>query len=173
MELPCSEPLKFRSATNLDKRALEWRNDSVTRQNSRRQHELSWDEFFVPPLGVKREMYIAYINKQNKGFLHMGQNGGDKYEINFTAIKDIGYLYLDYIGDKCEISCAIAPEMRGLGYGSAFVKALMQESGRDHFYAEIFAGNAASRKLFQGLGFSETSRKDDLCTLEYSRNKSY
>jgi RimJ/RimL family protein N-acetyltransferase len=120
-------------------RLLAWRNDPVTRANSRRQHMLNWDELSAVPSGVTRETYIA--------------------ESDGTAV---GTVSLDYADDECELSWTVAPEARGRGIGRDLVAAAIATARAPSLIAMIKPGNTSSRRIAQSLGFILAETRDGL-----------
>lgn len=136
--------LVLRPATQDDADSLlAWRNDPVTRANSRRQHILSWAELSAVPPGITRETYIA----ERDGIA-------------------VGTVSLDYAdagkGDECELSWTVAPDSRRHGIGRALVAAAIAKAHAPHLIAMIKPGNAASRRIAQALGFTQIETRDGL-----------
>lgn len=118
---------------------LDWRNDPVTRANSRstgpiarESHEAWLDRALVDP---NRRIWIA--------------ESGDAKLGTVSAVREPS--------GGVEISITVAPERRGRGVGAAMLAAGVAETRRVWPAAEIRAvvrtGNEASRRLFEGCGF--------------------
>jgi RimJ/RimL family protein N-acetyltransferase len=130
--------VRLRRATEADAALLlAWRNDPLTRANSRRQHALSWEELITPPPGAIRDTYI-------------GESEG----------RAIGSIHLDRDSARCELSWTVAPAERGRGWGKALVAAAIAEArasapagGAIDVVAMIKPENHASQRIAESLGF--------------------
>lgn len=128
--------LDFRPVQESDASMLKsWRNDEVTRQNSRRR---------------------AYITESAQKWLttFVNERPGRKLSI---ALKDglpVGLVYADTDKDGfCEVSYIVAPEQRGQGLGVLMVSTFV----RHHLVgvrikAFIYEGNIASEKIATTIG---------------------
>lgn len=112
-----------------------WRNDPVTRAQSRTSVPITWAEhirwlaaFFDRPGG---KLYLA-----ERDALPVGV-------VRFEPLAPRGY----------EISIAVAPEMRGSGCGKALLEAGCAHLPAGPIYASVRHDNAASRRLFASCGF--------------------
>jgi RimJ/RimL family protein N-acetyltransferase len=129
--------MKLRKATFNDwKILLDWRNDSLTRENSFNQDEISeqthklW--FNDSLLNPYREIYIL-----TDDIIPVG------------SIRSDNILTNQYI-----LSWSIAPDQRGKGYGTKILEIYLQ--GRTgNFIAEIKPENIASIKMVQKNGFNQ------------------
>jgi UDP-2,4-diacetamido-2,4,6-trideoxy-beta-L-altropyranose hydrolase len=120
-------------------RLLAWRNDPVTRANSRRQQILDWAELSRVPDGITRETYI-------------GEHDGEA----------VGTVRLDYAADACELSWTVARVGRGRGLGHALAHAAIASPRRPKLVAAIKSDNDASRRIAQRLGFVQDGMQDGL-----------
>lgn len=114
---------------------LAWRNDEVTRRNSRRSARITepaekWLETFASERPT-RKLYVAL-------------RGG----------MSVGLVYADTDGDDCcEISYIVAPEQRGRGFGIAMVESFVRKYlAGVKIKACIFEGNTASEKIALSIG---------------------
>jgi RimJ/RimL family protein N-acetyltransferase len=140
--------IALRPATPDDtERLLAWRNDPVTRANSRRQHVLSWAELSHVPPGVTRETYIGECDSQ-----------------------PVGAVLLDYANHTCELSWTVAPDARNRGIGGALVEAALAITRTPELIAVIKTGNEASRRIAQRLGFTRDETRDDLETWRLTKS---
>ena len=131
--------LILRLATDADKdHLLAWRNDPETRANSRRTHELTWEELMAAPVsGVKRETYVAELEGQ-----------------------PVGSIRLDYEGEWCELSWTVAPLRRRRGIGLWMVQEGIRHCTAPVLMAEIKPENTASRKIAEHAGFVEIGERE-------------
>ena len=72
--------------------------------------------------------------------------------------KPVGMVRLDHDGET-EVSINVAPLQRGLGVGRALLEAALGNASGP-LVAEVRADNAASRSLFEGVGFEPSTVKD-------------
>lgn len=132
--------ITFRLATTADAPLLlAWRNDPVTRANSRRQHTLSWEELMEAAAGTTLETYVAE-----------------------DAGVPVGSVRLVYQAGECELSWMVAPEKRRMGYGEAMVRAAVQVAKAPTLIAVIKPANAASLRIAESLGFQQIQERDGL-----------
>lgn len=134
--------LDFRLVQESDALMLKsWRNDEVTRQNSRRR---------------------AYITEPAKEWLATFASERQSRKL-FIALKNsvpVGLVYTDTGEDGfCEISYIIAPEQRGQGLGVLMVSSFV----RRHLVgvrikAFIYEGNVASEKIAKAIGLRALHR---------------
>lgn len=75
----------------------------------------------------------------------------------------VGQIRLDVADGVAEVSLAVAPERRGQGLGASMLRQALAsaraESPRLRMRAQVFADNAASRRLFERCGFREVDRR--------------
>jgi RimJ/RimL family protein N-acetyltransferase len=129
--------MKLRKATFDDwKILLDWRNDSLTRENSFNQDEVSeqihklW--FNDSLLNPYREIYIL-----------------EDDTIPVGSIRSDNTSFNQYI-----LSWSISPDQRGKGYGTKILEIYLQGRTGD-FIAEIKPENIASIKMVQKNGFNQ------------------
>lgn len=128
---------------------FEWRNDPLTREMSRNQHELTW-EFFYPNY-LKRYFSIPALPPQF---------------IVFEG-RRVGILFFEPIplgAGTCEISINIAPQSRGQHIGSEALQHIQPwvlRQGFHRIYALIKKGNSASISSFTHAGFSKVAKDHD------------
>lgn len=125
--------MNLRRATLQDaERLFAWRNDPVTRANSRNEAEICWND------------HLQWLSRTlaSKSLLYVAEEDGTP----------VGTCRIDQDG---EISWTVAPEHRGKGHGREMVR-LVSESADRPLLAEIKASNSASLKIVQDLGFRQT-----------------
>ena len=116
---------------------LAWRNDVVTRANSRnmkrvsRREHLSW--FAASLRNPDRVMYV-------------GLEGA-------TKIGTVRFDLLPGLGSQYYVSITVSPLYRGLGYGKGLLMSAMHELGGSSLVADIKETNEASKRLFAACGF--------------------
>lgn len=126
----------FRPATLDDADLLfQWRNDPITRQNSRQTAEidhpthLKWlAEAIQNP---KRKLFIAFANKTPIGTVRFDQQNELTWELSWT----------------------IAKESRGQGFGKEMVKVATTLMPKNNLIAVIKDNNQASTKIATYAGF--------------------
>ncbi|MEQ8816111.1 MAG: GNAT family N-acetyltransferase [Thalassobaculum sp.] len=127
---------------------LAWRNDPVTRTNSRNTAEISresHDAWLLRALAdANRRIWIAERGVERLGTVSAVRNAGGPVELSIT----------------------VAPAMRGRGVGAVMLHAALAETARiwpgDAITAMIRPSNGPSLRLFERCGFVATDRKDDL-----------
>jgi len=134
-------PLILRQA-NLDDAAtlLAWRNDTVTRAQSRQSGEIGWDDHC---------RWLARVIADPDCLFLMGEGGPQPcgfVRFNRDASKDFW-----------EVSIAVAPAQRGQGLGRRLLPAAIDVLRASHPDARVLAavrsGNQASEALFRRCGF--------------------
>jgi UDP-2,4-diacetamido-2,4,6-trideoxy-beta-L-altropyranose hydrolase len=138
---PAPAKLYLRRATLNDARLLfDWRNESLVREMSYDDSPIKWDahlRWFKTKLADREaEIYIGDI----EGL-------------------PVGQVRLDFHGDEAAVSYSVDSDMRGLGFGKALIEKAVRASHRvpaNGFRAQVKAENAASKKVFQRLGWRET-----------------
>lgn len=121
------------------------RNDPETRRNSRRQHELTWQDLIGAPNGGTRETLVAKQDETN-----------------------VGYVHLDRLDGLCELSWVVAPSYRGNGIGTKMVSAALLSAARSEIIAEIRPDNVASILIAKRCGFQLAERHDDFLLFRIS-----
>ncbi|MFO0678076.1 MAG: pseudaminic acid synthase [Polyangiaceae bacterium] len=116
---------------------LAWRNDEVTRANSRHRGEVTQSE---------HEAWLA-------GTL---ANVDRRLCIAMSEGRPVGQVRLDRDGSSAEISITLAPEARGKGLSSRVLRAaeaVGTELGITTFVAEVREENVSSVKAFKRAGY--------------------
>ena len=134
--------LHLRHATMGDaKILLDWRNDPLTRAQSRNTDLVSLAD------------HMAWLQKRlGTHTLYIAEYAGEP----------VGSLRSDSVADgKMELSWTVAPGMRGKGYGKRMVLQFVAEihPGKK-FLASIKKGNVASEKIAVALGLHEVGHED-------------
>jgi UDP-2,4-diacetamido-2,4,6-trideoxy-beta-L-altropyranose hydrolase len=129
--------LTLRPATMDDAMLLWlWRNDPLTRRQSRTTSPIPWAEhvrWLTAALGEKRRTH------------RIGERDGSP----------VGAISLQSAEGGSEVSIMVAPEERGTGVGRSMLKAALAETDGFPIYASVRADNDASRKLFEFCGFKQ------------------
>lgn len=112
-------------------RLFAWRNDPITRANSRNQDQVQWQD------------HLHWLRRRLDGesTLYVAEEDG----------APVGTCRVDADG---EVSWTVAPEHRGKRYGREMVR-LVSEAASRPLVAEIKSSNAASLKIVQELGFQK------------------
>jgi UDP-2,4-diacetamido-2,4,6-trideoxy-beta-L-altropyranose hydrolase len=133
----------LRAATMLDaERLWQWRNHPATRAVSRQQDEI--------PLAAHRQ-WLQRLLEAGRSRLHVASLGGQDFGvIRFDPLHD----------DTWEVSLYLAPQLHGLGLGTALLRAgeaaLRHDLGAPlHVHAEVLPGNTGSRRLFESAGYRQ------------------
>lgn len=134
-------PLHLRPATLDDAQILlDWRNDPLTRAQSRHTEPLAWNGHLA---------WLTRVLTSPDCLLLVGTLAGDGIGSVRFARHDQGELW--------EVSIALDPMWRGQGLGSRLLPAAVTELRRHHPRAAVVAavrpGNRASEALFLGAGF--------------------
>jgi UDP-2,4-diacetamido-2,4,6-trideoxy-beta-L-altropyranose hydrolase len=118
----------------------DWRNEPLAREMSLNSDLIAWESharwFEARLRNPDVELFIASIDG-----LPAGQ------------------ARLEYTGDEAVLSYSVEPVLRGLGFGKAIVQNALQCAGRQPaagFVARVKATNAASRRIFESLGWSDS-----------------
>lgn len=127
--------MELRKASMSDAKMLfEWRNDYTTRLNSTNTEEVLWDshlKWLENSLNdMNRKIFIA--------------------EVDHVAV---GTIRVDYLNDHTELSWTIAPDSRGMGYGSAMLRQLAGSLGNRDLWALIKMDNRPSQRMAEAAGF--------------------
>ncbi|MSR70992.1 N-acetyltransferase [Candidatus Kaiserbacteria bacterium] len=129
--------MQLRPVTLEDARVLlEWRNDPLTRENSRTTDEVLWEDH-------RGWIERSLTNPDRK--LYIALHGG----------VPVGTVRADFHDGRHELSWTASPGARGYGIGGAMVKQFVNEvlPGAP-LLASIKKGNIASEKIAQALGLS-------------------
>jgi RimJ/RimL family protein N-acetyltransferase len=129
--------LTLRPATMDDAMQLWlWRNDPLTRRQSRTTSPIVWAE------------HVRWLTAAlgEKGRTHrIGERDG-------AAVGVIGFQSLE---GGSEVSIMVAPEARGTGVGRSMLNAALAQTDGLPIYASVRTDNDASRKLFASCGFKQ------------------
>ncbi len=117
-----------------------WRNDEITRLMSRQIDK------------IDLETHMAWFGSTLKRVdrtLFIGMNVSHKAGmVRFDRMDDL---------EEWEVSIAVAPELRGLGYGKRLLAGAVSEflamEPSAKISAEVKRNNLASQKIFESLGF--------------------
>ena len=125
--------MQLRNATYNDwKILLDWRNDSITRENSFDQEEIS------------EQTHKIWFNKS------LSNSNREIYILEDNNVP-VGSIRSDNINDQYLLSWSIAPDQRGKGYGTKILEIYLQDK-KGEFLAEIQPENIASIKMVQKNG---------------------
>jgi RimJ/RimL family protein N-acetyltransferase len=133
---------------------LAWRNDPVTRANSRNtdtiardSHEAWLERVLADP---DRRLWIAEADGRKLGTVSAARAGPDTVEVSIT----------------------VAPDQRGRGVGRAMLRACVAETARvwpdRAIVATVRVENAASRRLFERCGFVAAGERDGFVTYRWA-----
>jgi RimJ/RimL family protein N-acetyltransferase len=147
--------LKLRLAQPRDSRILfEWRNDPVTRANSKVTEPVKWEDH--------QKWFDSSLHNSNRVLM-----------IAFLpAGKAVGTVRIDSRDDGAEeVSYTVAPEQRGQGIGKEMMRQIVAASRKD-LIAEIKPDNESSIRIVQALGFKEMRRENGLIFYKRVRQSS-
>lgn len=138
--------LQLRPATLADALLLlAWRNDPVTRKNSRNQAVIAQDAHMAWVKTRLHEIYIA----EDKGV-------------------PVGTVRAEKGKESTQLSWTIAPNVRGQGYGKAMVLKFVRENIPDHrITATIEEGNYASEAIASALGLIKAEPENPQDTRQF------
>lgn len=143
LALLSSSPPTLRAATIADaERLWQWRNHPATRAVSRQSAEI--------PLASHRQWLQRLLDA-----------GRSRLHIALLGDQEIGVIRFDPLhGDTWEVSLYLAPQLHGLGLGTALLRAGEQALRNDlgtplHIHAEVLPGNAGSLRLFESAGYRQ------------------
>ncbi|MFX4219517.1 MAG: GNAT family N-acetyltransferase [Thalassobaculum sp.] len=132
---------------------LAWRNDPLTRGNSRNPDAVTQQEHAA---------WLSRVTADPNWRVWIGVEGGVPVGTT-SALRDDG--------GTVEISVTVAPAARGHGLAAVLVRlavARAREIWPDaRIRAEIKPDNRASRKAFESCGFVETEAHDGLLDYEF------
>ena len=132
--------LTLKPATTADLPLLQlWRKDPAVRAMSRLQHEFDAEATRRWVFEGGRRLYLAWDDGRPLGFVSLEQRRQ---------------------GPECEVSIAVAPEMRGLGMGSKILAMADKVASGAPLVAQVRIENIASLATFRVVGYVETSRDD-------------
>lgn len=146
-------PIRLRPVTPADSAdLLAWRNDPVTRVNSRNTSA-------VDPAG--HEAWLARALADPDRRLWIAEGAGGK----------LGTVSANRDGDV-ELSITVAPGMRGRGAGTAMIRAALAEVRALWPQAAIRAAvrldNLPSRRLFEHCGFAPIGETDGFVAYRFT-----
>lgn len=132
---------------------LAWRNDPVTRANSRNTEEItreSHERWLIKALAdANRRIWIAERGDERLGTVSAARDHGGSVELSIT----------------------VAPAVRGLGVGAVMLQAAVKETARIWPGAAITAmirpSNGPSLRLFERCGFVAAGRENDLLVVHW------
>jgi UDP-2,4-diacetamido-2,4,6-trideoxy-beta-L-altropyranose hydrolase len=135
------DTIELKPATGADMEPLWlWRNDPVTRAQSRNTDPISWTSHV--------RWVTAALGDQARKIL-IAKRGG-------TPVGNVGFHQVN--GDM-EVSIVVAPANRGIGVGRAMLSAACSEM-RGDLFAAVRIENDASRRLFENCGFQEVESSE-------------
>lgn len=148
-------PIHYRVAGLSDStRILNWRNDPSVRRNSRNTTEISIEEH--------KSWYATRVDGFETEPLFIFSKDG--LDIGFTRLDMV-----DSIQGKFEVTIAVAPIMRGKGYGSLMLEMTIEAARLLPYAYEINATvrveNYSSVRLFEGHGFERISTSTEFVNL--------
>lgn len=140
--------LHLRRATMDDAlEVLRWRNDPHTRAMSRDNS------------AVERQAHLDW-------FARAVESPDRLLLIGEAAARPVGMVRFDRDGEAWEVSINVAPDARGRGHGAGLLAAGLEAFAglhpAAHIHAVIKRENAASLRLFEGLGFRPSGADGDL-----------
>jgi len=118
---------------------LEWANDPVTRANG------------YNPNPIARDDHVRWYRSR------LGNKAGCRFHVVETASGvPIGTVRFDDRGGEWEISYAVAPAFRARGLGRPMLRAALRtfDGGTAAIIGQVKPDNAASRRIFESLGFA-------------------
>jgi RimJ/RimL family protein N-acetyltransferase len=129
-----TDAVRLRPATERDIELLWlWRNDPVTRSQSRNTDPISW------------KAHLRWVRSA------LG-DPGRKILIGERDSNPVGNVGFHRVDGDMEVSIVVAPGERGKGVGRAMLSTACADMPGD-LYAAVRTGNEASRRLFESCGF--------------------
>ena len=136
--------VELRRATVEDAEMLWlWRNDPITRAQSRNSEPVVWTEH--------ASWLTSALDNPDRRIFVAEHNGTPVGTIRFDRLAD---------QDADEVSIAVAPGQRRTGIGGAMLKAACTETHARAIRASVRADNQASRRLFESCGFALQGRAE-------------
>lgn len=130
--------IQVRRATMLDAEQLWlWRNDPLTRAQSRAGEPISWKDHVT--------WLACALDRPGAHFFIAERDENSVGTVRFHPLEDGGH----------EVSIAVAPELRGRGCGAELLRAVCAQMGAGAIYASVRVDNEPSRSLFESCGFSQ------------------
>ena len=135
-------PIRVRPATGDDCRTIWlWRNDPLTRAMSRTPDMVPWET---------HQTWFSKALADPARTILVGEAAGEA----------VGMVRLDR-GGETDVSIDIAPSHRGRGFGRALLEAALKGVA-ERLVADVKCENAASRSLFERVGFVPDAPKNGL-----------
>lgn len=132
---------------------LAWRNDPLTRENSRNTDAVAADA---------HETWLARAMADPNRRLWIGVEGGEPVGTTSATRDDAGTV---------EIAVTVAPAARGRRLSAVLIRLAVRQSRAiwpdARIRAEIKPDNMASRKAFEACGFVATGGHDGLLDYEF------
>lgn len=119
-----------------------WRNDPVTRAQSRDSKPIGWKNHI--------KWLAAALDCPDRHLFIAERSGTPVGTIRFDRLEDGGH----------EVSIAIAPQWRGTGCGAALLRAGCSQMPAGTITASVSEDNWASRRLFESCGFKQIERAE-------------
>lgn len=141
--------LYLRDVTEKDIELLfEWANDNSVRKNAFHMEKISYKEHEV-------WFHKLLSDKKQAQFIMMDKN------------QPVGQIRLSFDGEIAEIDYSIDLNKRGMGYGKAICKMIIQKLKKEFpnikkLVAKVKTSNAVSRKCLGENGFKEIYRQYEL-----------
>lgn len=144
-------PITFEDSEDL----LAWRNDPLTRSNSRNSNAVTQQEHAA---------WLSRVLDDPNRLVWIAAEGGENVGTTSALRHEDG---------SVEIFVTVAPEARGRRLGAVLVSAAVNEA-RVHWpdarlRAEIKPENTASRKAFEACGFEQVEERGALLGYELTR----
>jgi RimJ/RimL family protein N-acetyltransferase len=145
-----AEELRLRPASPSDVASLfGWVNDPEARRQSLNSEPIAWSE------------HVAWFDER------IGDARCHIFILETPAGLPVGQIRFDLRDqDRVRLSYLLDPVVRGRHWATRLVRlgiAELRKRGEFHIDAEVRTGNAASRKVFERLGFGAAVAKDGLC----------
>ena len=118
---------------------FEWINDQQTRRESLNKKPIKWIDHC-------KWFEERIINHSANNFV-------------FLQGSALGFLRLDKLKNRYNISFLVAPSFRGKGIGKKMITSILQKKPNFRFSAEVFSSNIASNKIFLYNGFKKVAEK--------------
>lgn len=131
---------------------MDWRNDTLTRQQSFHQEPKQWPRFY-------NEYLSDYCNDPSLPCLFVLQ---DNVRVGFLRFRRIDHPQARQL-KTCDISINMAPEHRGRGLGAAAVSQVLswlRQAGIQIVLSEVKIDNESSIRMFESAGFSQLDQID-------------
>jgi RimJ/RimL family protein N-acetyltransferase len=141
----------LRRATDADAQKLfEWRNDLLTRANSKNVSFVPWEDHV-------RWLVASLVRSDRE--LVIAEHDGEA----------VGTVRFDYSDADCELSWTVAPPWGGRRIGKQMVELAIRSARIRTLKAEIKLDNEASQRIVRALGCIEGQHHDGLAIWNYTR----